>query len=218
MSLTSVDLPDPETPVTAISVPSGKSTVMSRRLCSRAPTTVSLRCLFDPAAGCSGSGISRLPDRNAPVIDPGDAHQVVDRAGHHDVAAVLARARTDVDHPVGGADGVLVVLDDDQRVAEVAQPGQRLDQPVVVPLVQADRRLVQHVQHADQAGADLRGQPDPLRLAAGQRGGRPVEGQVVEPDVEQEPEPGVDLLQHPLGDHPVALGQHQPGEERRRRP
>ncbi len=66
-------------------------------------------------------------------------------------------------------DGVLVVLDDDQRVAEVAQPDQRLDQPVVVALVQPDARLVEDVEHADQAGADLGRQPDPLRLAAGQR-------------------------------------------------
>ena len=98
------------------------------------------------------------------------------------------------------ADGVLVVLDDDQRVAEVAQPGQRLDQPVVVALVQPDRRLVEDVEHADQAGADLGGQPDALRLAAGQRARRALEGEVVEPDVEQEAEPRVDLLEHPLGD------------------
>jgi hypothetical protein len=30
--------------------------------------------------------------------------------------------------------------------------------------VQADRGFVQHVHHADEAGADLRGQPDALRL------------------------------------------------------
>ena len=83
-----------------------------------------------------------------------------------DLAAVLAGARADVDDPVGGADGVLVVLDDDQGVAEVLEPDQRLDQPVVVALVQADRRLVEDVEDADQAGADLGGQPDPLRLAA----------------------------------------------------
>ena len=37
----------------------------------------------------------------------------------HDVAAVLAGTRADVDNPVGVRDGVLVVLDDDQRVAEI---------------------------------------------------------------------------------------------------
>lgn len=37
----------------------------------------------------------------------------------HDVAAVLAGARTDVDNPVGMRDGVLVVLDDDQGVPQI---------------------------------------------------------------------------------------------------
>ena len=50
-------------------------------------------------------------------------------AAVHDLAAVLAGRRTDVDHPVGVGDGVVVVLDDDERVAEVAQPHQGLDQP-----------------------------------------------------------------------------------------
>ena len=42
-----------------------------------------------------------------------------------DVAAVNAGARTDVDDPVGRAHHLLVVLDDDQGVAEVAQALQR---------------------------------------------------------------------------------------------
>ena len=129
------------------------------------------------------------------------------------MTAVLPGARTDVDGPVGGPDGVLVVLDHDQGVAQVAQPDQGLDQPAVVPLVQPDARLVQHVQHPDQAGADLGGQPDPLRLAAGQAGGRPAQRQVVQTDVEQEPEPLVDLLEHPLGDLLLAVGQLQPARK-----
>ena len=40
-------------------------------------------------------------------------------------AAVLAGARPEVDHVVGGADRLLVVLDDDDGVAEIAQPGER---------------------------------------------------------------------------------------------
>ena len=80
-----------------------------------------------------------------------------DRAAVDDRAAVLAGAGTDVDDPVALADRLLVVLDDDHRVAEVAQPGERVDQAAVVALVQPDRRLVEHVQRADQAGADLAG-------------------------------------------------------------
>ena len=47
--------------------------------------------------------------------------------GDH-VAAVLARARAEVDEVVGRAHRPLVVLDHDHRVAEVAQPLQGLDQ------------------------------------------------------------------------------------------
>lgn len=68
MSFTSVDLPEPETPVTAVSTPSGKDTSMSWRLFSRAPCTVSLR-LWSAGRRTSGSGISFLPDRYWPVID-----------------------------------------------------------------------------------------------------------------------------------------------------
>ena len=63
---------------------------------------------------------------------------------------MLAGTRADVDDVVRGADRVFVMLDDDQGVADVAQPEQRLDQAVVVALVQADGGLVEHVQHADQ--------------------------------------------------------------------
>ena len=63
-----------------------------------------------------------------------------------DVPAVLTGARADVDDPVGGGDRVLVVLDDDEGVAQVAQAGERLDQAVVVPLVQPDARLVEDVE------------------------------------------------------------------------
>ena len=80
---------------------------------------------------------------------------LVDRAAGDDLAAVLAGQRPDVDHPVRRADGVLVVLDHDQRVAEVAQPQQGVEQLLVVALVQPDLRLVEHVEHADEPAADL---------------------------------------------------------------
>ena len=82
-----------------------------------------------------------------------------------------AGARTDIDDVVGGADRVLVMLDHDHGVAEVAQPLQRFHQPRVVALVQPDRRLVEHIEHAGQPRADLRGEPDALAFAAGQRAG-----------------------------------------------
>jgi hypothetical protein len=77
---------------------------------------------------------------------------------------------------------------------------ERGEQPVVVALVEADRRLVQHVHDARQAGADLRGETNALRLAARQRLRRAVECQVLETDVVQEREPAHDLLDDPVGD------------------
>ena len=142
---------------------------------------------------------------------PGDRPRLVDdvgqRAGDDDLAAVLTGSGTDVDDVVGDADGLLVVLDHDHGVAEVAQAHERVDEPLVVALVQPDRGLVEDVEDADQAAADLRRQPDPLRLSPGERRRRPVEAQVVEPDVEEEPKPLVDLLEHRLRDEPVALRQ-----------
>ena len=101
------------------------------------------------------------------------------------------------------------MLDDDDRVAEVAQAHHGVDEALVVALVQADRRFVEHVEHAHETAADLRREPDALRLAAGEGGRRTVEREVVEADVEQEAQPLVDLLLHPLGDHAVALRELQ---------
>ena len=76
--------------------------------------------------------------------------QLVYRALEHDLAAVAARARTDIHNVVSCKHGVLVVLDHDERVTEVAQPPQGRQQLVVVALVQTDGRLVKDIQHAHQ--------------------------------------------------------------------
>ena len=176
---------------------------MSWRLFSRAPCTTSSRPLRARAAYGGQRDLLAAGEVHA-GRRVGVLEQPLHRARVDHLAAVLAGARADVDHPVGGADRLLVVLDHDQRVAEVLEPDQGLDQPLVVALVEADRRLVEDVEHAHQPGTDLGRQPDPLRLAAGQRARGPVEREVVEADVEQEPEPLLDLLEHPLGDLALA--------------
>ena len=118
---------------------------------------------------------------------------------------MLTGAGPDVDDVVGDADGLLVVLDDEHRVAEVAQAHERVDEPGVVALVQADRRLVEHVEHADEPAADLRAEPDALRFATRERARVARQREVVETDVEQEPQAGVDLFEHLLGDDAIAL-------------
>ena len=123
------------------------------------------------------------------------------------LSPVLAGAGAEVDDVVGGADRALVVLDHDHRVAEVAQPRERADQLLVVALVEADRGLVEDVEDADQAGADLGREPDPLRLAARERGRRALQRQVADPDRVEEAQPLADLAHDQAGDRALGLGQ-----------
>ncbi len=89
-----------------------------------------------------------------------------------DLAAVDARAGADIDNIVGLQHRVLIVLHDDQRIAKITQPLHRCNQLVVVTLVQADARLVEHVEYAGERTADLGRQTDALAFAAGQRSRR----------------------------------------------
>src|SRR5690606_27988687 len=80
-----------------------------------------------------------------------------------------------------------------------------------------DARLVEHVEHAGELGADLGREPDALALAAGERPRRAVEREVVEPDVEQKVEPLDDLLDDGLADGRLPAFEPQvrePGAER----
>ena len=120
VSMISVDLPEPETPVTQVRRPIGISAVTFCRLFSVAPT-MRIALPFCGARRLVGSGICRAPERYCPVRLVGVGEDVVGRALGDHLAAVDAGAGADVDDVVGLHDGVLVVLDDDHRVADVAQ-------------------------------------------------------------------------------------------------
>src|SRR6218665_2888230 len=242
VSLTSVLLPEPETPVTQVSRPTGKSTLTCRRLLPLAPITRSactapwrawgpaMRSARGWPAGVSGKGRGwgagggvggggkarpafadhrcrrqrqRWPPGRAP---PGHcdrqaagqvaagprlgvaAYRVVAALRHHP-ATMHAGARAHVDDLVCGAHHVLVMLDHDHAVADVAQVLQRGNQPRVVALVQADARLVEHIHHARQARADLRGQADALGLATGECLGAAVQAQIAQAHIVEELQP-----------------------------
>ena len=177
-------LPLPDTPVTATNVPERDAQVDVAQVVLAGAAHAERLAVALPALG---------RDRHRPLAAQEGARDRarlgedrLERPVGDDLAAVLPRPGPDVDDPVGGPDGLLVVLDDEHRVAEVAQPGQGRDELRVVALVEPDRRLVEDVQDAHQGRPDLGRQADPLRLAARQRHARPVEGQVVEPDVDEE--------------------------------
>src|SRR5207237_7788131 len=116
------------------------------------------------------------------------------------MAAMDAGTRAHVDDIIGGADRILVMLDDDDGVAEIAQAPEGDEQALIVALVEADRGLVEHVEHAGEAGADLAGEADALALAAGEGARGAVEVEIVEADIVEEAEALVDLLEDGAGD------------------
>ena len=60
------------------------------------------------------------------------------------------------------------MFDDDEGIAQIAQVAQGVEEAVIIPLMEADRRFIENIEDADQARADLSGQADSLGFAAGQ--------------------------------------------------
>ena len=147
--------------------------------------------------------------RDAPLA----RRDVVGRARCHDLTAPLAGAWSEVDHPVGRPDRVFVVLHHHDRVALIAESLERPEEFDVVAGMEADRRLVEHVEHAREPRTDLRGEPDPLAFAPGERRRLAVEGEVAEADLIEEREPARDLLHEFDGDHPLGVVEHERGEK-----
>ena len=112
-----------------------------------------------------------------------------------------ARTGANIDDIVCLTHRVLVVLHDDQGVAQVAQALHRGNQLVVVTLVQADTRLIQHIEHTGQRTANLGRQADALALAAGQRRRAAGQGQVTQAHTLQEAQALFDLFKNRRTDH-----------------
>ncbi len=146
-SRASEDLPDPETPVTTVNLPTGIRASTPRRLCKSAPlisimgvrrSTIRRRDL----ECCSGGGEAAARGGIT------QTRQFGGRSLGNDPAAARACTGTQIDDVIGAANGVLIVLDHHQRVALGAQSIQGIQQCDVIAGVQADRGLVQHIAHA----------------------------------------------------------------------
>ena len=78
--------------------------------------------------------------------------------------------------------------------------GEGFEEAGIVALMQADRGLVENIEHAGEAGADLGGEPDALALATRQRARGARQRKVVEADIDQEAQPLADFLEDGGGD------------------
>ena len=70
---------------------------------------------------------------------------------------------------ISGANRVFVVLHHNHGITEIAQMDKCTQQALVIALVQADRRLVQYIHHANQARTNLARQTDTLGFTARKR-------------------------------------------------
>jgi len=95
-------------------------------------------------------------------------------AGEEHLAAVNTGAGPKLHHVVGLLDGHRIMLDHDHRIAQVTQRHESVQQPIVVPQMQADAGLIEYVQHPGQPRAHLSRQTNPLRLSARERRGRAI--------------------------------------------
>ena len=163
-------------------------------------------------AAAPGSGDLFVAAQECPGQRTGFGKYGGRRAAGHDLPAVVAGPGPEINNVVGGAYGRFVVLDNHDRVAPLAQCAQGLQQSEVVLLVQADRGLVENVEHTLQARTDLGRQANALSLAAGQRRGATVEIQVPEADLDQKLQPGTDLAHDRRGDLVLAGIERQPAQ------
>ncbi len=92
------------------------------------------------------------------------------------------------------------MFDDEHGVAQVAERFEDVDEALRVARMQADRRLIENVERADEVRAERRGELNALRFAARKRRGKALERQVVEADFVEKLQARTDFVQNFVGD------------------
>ena len=129
----------------------------------------------------------------------------------HDRAPLAAATGAKVESMIGRGDNVAVVLHHHDRVAKITKLAQCRDESVRVPWMEADRRLVEHIEHARQAAAHLRGQANPLQFAAGEAPRRPGHVEILKAHVDQKRHAGVEFPEQVTGDLLLISREHNGG-------
>ena len=101
----------------------------------------------------------------------------------HQFATLASGPWAKVDYAICRTHHLFVVFDYDDGIPLVPKPFECRDETFIVAGMEADGRLVEHVQHAGKPAADLRRQADALHFAAGKRRARTVKREIVESDV-----------------------------------
>src|SRR6185312_8630364 len=116
------------------------------------------------------------------------------------LSAAFSRAGSKIKNAIGSAHDIGIVLDYQDRVPQVTQVVQNLDKAVSVATVQADGRLVQHIERPYKARTQRRRQMNALGFTSRQSRSQPVQREVFQTNVNQELQAFVDFLQQLVRD------------------
>ena len=84
------------------------------------------------------------------------------------LATMDTGTRANIDNMVSSANSLFIMFYDNHRVADIAQVSEGVQQPLVVPLVQANGGFIKNIHDSHQSRAYLAGKADTLGLTAGQ--------------------------------------------------
>ena len=169
-------------------------TVTSFRLCRLAPTT-SIRGPFASTARRGARGCRSGSPRKRPVTESG-----LRISSSAEPAAITCPPSLPAPGPRSMTCSARRMVSSSCSTTTSVLPfasqlRERVEQDAVVARVEADGGLVEDVADAAQVRAELRGQPDPLRFAAGERRGGAVESEIPEADLPQKAQPRAELGQ-----------------------
>ena len=110
---------------------------------------------------------------------------LIHRTGGDHITAARSGNGAHLDQIIGFRQYARVVVDNDHGVAVIHQIAHYAYQAVNIGRMQADRGLVEHIQHARRAVAHHAGKLHALALTRGERSTGAVEREVIEPQVDQ---------------------------------
>ena len=87
------------------------------------------------------------------------------------------------------------MFDDQERVSQISQAVERLDETTIVAGVESDRRFVEDIENTAQAASELAGEPNALRFPVGESGSWTSQREIVESHINEELQSGTDFAQ-----------------------
>src|SRR5215510_4964733 len=82
-----------------------------------------------------------------------------------EMATVFTRSWPQVKDIIGCQNGLTIVLDDQDCIAQITQAFEALEQALIIALMQTNTRLVEDIEHPHQARTNLRCQANALAFS-----------------------------------------------------